>query len=92
MFNCQIDTCINHLEKLLEKEVLEECYRLIMERREERHIQTQKRQIKKFNRLWQRNTGGHSNLQHSGRGEGSPENNSKQDQKKEKKINTENNT
>ena len=58
MFNCQIDTCINHLERLLEKEVLEECYRFISERREKRHIQTQKRQIKKFNRLWQKNTGG----------------------------------
>ena len=92
MFNCQIDTCINHLERLLEKEVLEECYRFISERREKRHIQTQKRQIKKFNRLWQKNTGGRSNLQHGGRGEGSPENNSKQDQEKKRKSNTENNT
>ena len=40
MFNCQIDTCINHLERLLEKEVLEECYRFISGRREKRHIQT----------------------------------------------------
>ena len=63
-----------------------------MERREKRHIQTQKRQIKKFNRLWQRNTGGCSNLQHGGRGEGSPENNSKQDQEKKRKSYTENNT
>ena len=44
MFNCQIDTCINNLERLLEKEVLEECHRFIEERREKRHIQTQKRQ------------------------------------------------
>ena len=90
--NCRIDTCINHLERLLEKEVLEECYRFILERREKRHIQTQKRQIKKFNRLWQRNTGGYSNLQHGRRGEGSPENNSKQDQEKKRKSSTENNT
>ena len=92
MFNCSIDTCINHLGRLLDKEVLEKCYRFILERREKRHIQTQKRQIKKFNRLWQRNTGGCSNLQHGRRGEGSPENNSKQDQQKKRKSNTENNT
>ena len=29
MFNCQIDTCINNLERLLEREVLEECHRFI---------------------------------------------------------------
>ena len=44
MFNCQIDTCINNLERLLEKVVLEECRRFIVKRREKRHIQTQKRQ------------------------------------------------
>ena len=87
MFNCQIDTCINNLEKLLEKEVLEECHRFIVERREKRHIQTQKRQIEKFKRLWQRKSGGHSNLKHGRRGEGSSENNSKQDQEKGKKSN-----
>ena len=37
----------------MERRVLEECYRFIEERREERHINTQKRQIDKFNRLWQ---------------------------------------
>ena len=58
-----------------------------MERREKRHIQTQKRQIEKFNRLWQRKSGGRSNLEHGGNGEGSSENNSKQDQEKEKKSN-----
>ena len=46
MFNCQIDTCINHLERLLEKEVLEECYRFTSERREKRHIQTQKGRLR----------------------------------------------
>ena len=45
MFNCQIDTCINNLEGLLEREVLEEYHRFIEESREERHIKTQKRQI-----------------------------------------------
>ena len=34
MFNCQIDTCINNLERLLEREVLEECHRFIEERRQ----------------------------------------------------------
>ena len=37
----------------MERRVLEECHRFIEERREERHINTQKRQIDKFNRLWQ---------------------------------------
>ena len=63
-----------------------------MERREKRHIQTQKRLIKKFNTLWQRNTGGHSNLQHGGRGGGSIENSSEQDQEKKDRSNPENST
>ena len=77
MFNCQIDTCINNLEGLLERKVLEEYHRLIEESREERHIMTQKRQIDKFKRLWHQNTGGCSNLQHGSSGERSSENKDK---------------
>ena len=73
IFNCQIDTCIN-LERLLERGVLEECHRFIEERRKERHINTQKRQIDKFNRLWQQNTGSHSNLHHGRNGENRSDN------------------
>ena len=69
MFNCRIDTCINNLERLLERRVLEECHRFIEERREERHINTQKRQIDKFNRLCQWKTGGCSSLHHGRNGE-----------------------
>ena len=42
MFNCQIDTCINNLERLLEKEVLEECNRFIVERREKDTLRPRK--------------------------------------------------
>ena len=91
MFNCQIDTCINNLERLLEKEVLEECHRFIRVRREKRHTHTQKRQIEKFNRLWQRNSGGHSNSDPGRRAEGSSENKVKQDQRKKQISNLENN-
>ena len=68
----------------MEKEALEECHRFIEERREKRHIQTQKRQIGKFNRLCQRISGDCSKLEHGRKGEGSSENNANQDQEKEK--------
>ena len=74
MFNCRIDTCINNLERLLERRVLEECHRFIEERREERYINTQKRQIDKFNRFWQQKTGGCSSLHHGGNGESRSDN------------------
>ena len=63
MFRWQIDTCINSLGRYIGMEVMEECHRFISLRRE-RHQSTLGRQIKKFNSLWQRNTGGHSNYQH----------------------------
>ena len=47
---------------------MEECHRFKSYRRERRHIKTLDRQIKKFNQLWQKNTGGHSNYQHGGEG------------------------
>ena len=64
MFRWQIDTCINSLGRCIGMQVMEECHRFISLRRERRHKSTLERQIKKFNSLWQRNTGGHSNYQH----------------------------
>ena len=47
---------------------MEECHIFISLRRERRHKNTLERQTKKFNQLWQRNTGGHSNYQYGGEG------------------------
>ena len=66
MFRWQIYTCINSLARCIGMEVMEECHRFISLRRQRRHKSTLERQIKKFNSLWQRNTGGHSNYQHGG--------------------------
>ena len=49
-------------------EAMEECHRFISLRRERRHKNTLERQTKKFNQLWQRNTGGCSNYQHGREG------------------------
>ena len=67
MFRWQIDTCINSLGSLIGVEAMEECHGFISLRRERRHLSTLERQIKKYNLLWQRNTGGHSNFQHGGK-------------------------
>ena len=67
MFRWQIDTCINSLGSLIGVEVMEECHGFISLRRERRHSSTLERQIKKYNLLWQRNTGGHSSFQHGGK-------------------------
>ena len=47
---------------------MEECHGFISLRIERRHLSTLERQTKKFSLLWQRNTGGHSNFQHGGKG------------------------
>ena len=67
MFRWQIDTCINSLGSCIGVEVMEECHGFISLRRERRHLRTLGRQTKKFNLLWQRNTGCHSNFQHGGK-------------------------
>ena len=64
MLRWQIDTCIYSLGRCIRMEAMEECHRFISLRRERRHQSTLERQIKKFNLLWQRNTGGRSNYQH----------------------------
>ena len=68
MFKWQIDTCINSLGSSIGMEAMEECHRFINLRRERTHIKTLNRQIKKFNQLWQRNTGGCPNYQHGREG------------------------
>ena len=67
MFRWQIDTCINSLGSCIGVEAMEECHGFISLRRE-RHLSTLERHTKKFNLLWQRNTGGHSNFQHGSKG------------------------
>ena len=70
MFSWQINTCIEELKNEIKKEDMEECYRFIEGQRETRHLKTQKRQLEKFQRLCQRNTGGHSNHTNSSSGSG----------------------
>ena len=48
MLNCQIHTCINNLNCMLNKEVMEECHEFINYRRERRHSKTIERQKNKF--------------------------------------------
>ena len=48
MLNCQIHACINNLDCMLNKEVMEECHEFIKYRRQRRHSKTLERQIKKF--------------------------------------------
>ena len=63
MLNYQIHTCINNLRGMLNKEIMDECHEFINYRRDRRHSKTLERQKKKFEWLWQKNTGGHSNTQ-----------------------------
>ena len=63
MLTHQIYTCMNILQGMINREVMEECHEFIKYIRERRHVKTMERQIKKFNRLWQRNTGGCPNIQ-----------------------------
>ena len=51
MLKLQVDTCINQLEMNLNKKSMEECCKFIDSKREMRHYQTMKCQIKKFERL-----------------------------------------
>ena len=48
MLNCQIYTCINNPEGMINKEVMEECHEFINHRRERRHSKTLERQKKKL--------------------------------------------
>ena len=68
MFKLQWDTCINTLEKALDRETLSNCHEFIKVRRERRHFKTLERQLSKFHRLCQKNTTGHSSLEHGEHG------------------------
>ena len=68
MLNHQIDTCMNILDSMLNKEVMKECHEFINYIRERRHHKTMERQIKKFDNLWQKKTGGCSSIQNGGDG------------------------
>ena len=68
MFAIQIDTCINKLKGILDKETMDECVEFIKVKRESRHIKTLERQTLKFNRLCHKNTGGRSNHYHGNHG------------------------
>ena len=69
MFGIQIDTCMNHLKGILDKETMEECVKFIKLKRESRPIKTLERQTLKFNQLCHKNTGGHSNHLHGDHGD-----------------------
>ena len=69
IFDIQIDTCMNHLKGILNKETMEECVKFIKVKRESRHIKTLERQKLKFNQLCHINTGGCSNHLHGDHGD-----------------------
>ena len=62
MLKMQVDTCINELEITLDKKSMDECFKFIESKRELRHQQTMKCQIRKFERLqnYSQINGGHS--------------------------------
>ena len=64
MFKIVIDTCIDQLKSILDRETMEDCYIDIEYRREGRHQKTLKKHLSKLERMCHKNTGGCSNLQH----------------------------
>ena len=68
MIGNQINTCMNLLKGILDRDSMEECSTFIKTRREVRHIKTQMRQVNKFNPLCHKNRGGHSNSIHGTHG------------------------
>ena len=71
MFKLLRDTCINQLENMLEKDIMEECREFIEIRRERRHLSTLERHLSKCKRLCHNKTGGHSSPHHGRHGENS---------------------
>ena len=66
MLKIQLDTCMEQLNQVLDKESMEECTQFIKEKRESRHLKTLVRQKSKFDRLCQKSRkreGGCSNMQ-----------------------------
>ena len=64
MFTMRRDTCMKQLKDNIDRETMDRCLRFIKEKREKRHLITFERQVKKFDRLCHRITGGHINNQH----------------------------
>ena len=58
MFKSLRDTCINQLENLLDKEIMEECRDFIEIKRERRHLSTLDWHLSKFKILCHNYTGG----------------------------------
>ena len=69
MFKLLRDTCINQLENILDKEIMEECRECIEIRSKRRHLSTLDRHLSKFKRLCHDNTGGCSSPHHGIHGE-----------------------
>ena len=72
MIGNQINTCMNLLKGILDRDSMEECSTFIKTRREARHIKTQMRQVNKFNWLCHKNRGGYSNPIHGSHGRQAP--------------------
>ena len=68
MATCISDTCMNTLSEVFPKEIMEECARLILLRREAYYIKVRNRQIAKLEQLCQKNRGGCPNIQHGRHG------------------------
>ena len=64
MFTMRRDTCMKQLKDNIDRETMDRCLRFIKEKREKRHLITFEQQVKKFNRLCHRITGGRINNQH----------------------------
>ena len=69
MFKSLRDTCINKLENILDKEIMEECREFIEIRGERRHLSTLERHLLTFKRLCHDKTGGRSSPCHGVHGE-----------------------
>ena len=91
MFKMQQDTCINNLEKALDRETLNNCYDFIKVRRERRHQRTLERQLLKFYRLCHRNNTDHSRPEHGRHGHISSKHHTRRNNR-DTVINTEENT
>ena len=68
MFKMQWDTCINTLDRALDRETPNNCYEFVKVRRERRHQRTLERQLSKFYRLCHKNNTDCSRPEHGEHG------------------------
>ena len=78
MLECQRGTCINKLSRVLDQEVMEEWKVFMNKTREARHLKTIDHEKAKFERLYLKNKGGHSNSEDQYMYHGGKNHNSKQ--------------